>query len=802
MDTIDRSRVDRLFERAEADFSHYEVLKDLVDECIDLTLNYRQSGHPGGSRSKVHMLLPLLLSGAMRWDLRQPWLPFGDRFVLSAGHTVPLVYSTLAVFNEALRARAVRPGGTSFDFPKEGAYALTWEHLLTFRHRGGLPGHAELAGRTMFLKANTGPSGHGMPFAAGEALALRMAGAGEVKVFVVEGEGGLTPGAAHETKNAAWGLGLYNLVFLVDWNDFGIDERAASAVVAGTPTDWFSPYGWRVTGTQRGMEWGPVTRAVLEATHGDNPTGAPSMAWFRTRKGRGYGKEDAASHGTPHKLNAPEFWAVRKDFMARYGVAYQGVDEAAPADPAALQAQAEANFRTAMGVLTRDETLVDWLSDRLAEIAGTVPERIEGCRLGGPRRKTAPAATPAATRAPTPAADTALFDFARYPDSMWRKPGDKQPNRSGLASWGAYVNAVSKRDFGRPLFVACSADLAESTNIAGFAKSFEDLPGFGWYERDTNPGGALLPSEITEFTNAGMMAGLASVNFAADPFHDWDGFWGACSTYGSFSYLKYGPLRLFSQLAQDCDLRVGRVLYVAGHSGPETAEDSRTHFGVFSPGVTQLFPDGHVLDLHPWEYNEVPVVLAAAFATDVPIVVVHLTRPPIEIPDRAALGMPSHFAAARGAYVLRPFRDGSPRAGTVFVRGTVSTSNLVAVLPELDRRGINVKIVAAISPGLFALQDAAYREATVEPADRIDSMVVTNGAYKLMRDWADDPIVREYSLSSDWDDRWRTGGSVAEVMEEAHLDSGHILDAIERFARERPERLRRLRERLAAAESR
>src|ERR1019366_100330 len=108
------------------------------------------------------------------------------------------------------------------------------------------------------------------------------------------------------------------------------------------------------------------TRAVLEATHGDNPTGAPSMAWFRTRKGRGYGKEDAASHGTPHKLNAPEFWAVRKDFMARYGVAYQGVDEAAPADPAALLAQAEANFRTAMGVLTRDETLVDWLSDRLA----------------------------------------------------------------------------------------------------------------------------------------------------------------------------------------------------------------------------------------------------------------------------------------------------------------------------------------------------------------------------------------------------------------------------------------------------
>jgi transketolase len=72
-------------------------------------------------------------------------------------------------------------------------------------------------------------------------------------------------------------------------------------------------------------------------------------------------------------------------------------------------------------------------------------------------------------------------------------------------------------------------------------------------------------------------------------------------------------------------------------------------------------------------------------------------------------------------------------------------------------------------------------------------MVITNGAFKLMRDWADGPLVREYSLSSDWDDRWRTGGSVNEVIEEAHLDEAHILAALERFANERTERLGRLR---------
>ena len=65
-----------------------------------------------------------------------------------------------------------------------------------------------------------------------------------------------------------------------------------------------------------------------------------------------------------------------------------------------------------------------------------------------------------------------------------------------------------------------------------------------------------------------------------------------------------------------------------------------------------------------------------------------------------------------------------------------------------------------------------------------------------MREWADGPLalVREYSLSSDWDDRWRTGGSVDEVIEEAHLDEAHILAALERFATERDERRRRLRD--------
>jgi transketolase len=540
-----------------------------------------------------------------------------------------------------------------------------------------------------------------------------------------------------------------------------------------------------MTGTEHGSEWDSVTRAVLDAARGVNPDHVPTMAWFKTRKGRGYGKYDYKSHGSPHPINSPEFWAVRHPFMEKYGVEYQGVDEPAPTDPAEREAQARANFQTAMSIFRKKPELTDWLTDRLLEVAASVPEAIDSFNL---------------TDRGAIFKDKRLLDAHSYPPEMWKKPGDKQPNRAAYGAWGAYVNAFAKQEYGRPLFIGASADLAESTNLAGFGKDFADMPGWGWYERDSNPQGTVLPTQITEFGNAGLTVGLATVNVAEDPFNNFNGFWGTTSTYGSFSYLKYGPMRLFSQLAQDCELKVGKVLWVAGHAGPETAEDSRTHFGIFETAVTQLFPEGHVIDLHPWEYNEVPVVLAAALATDVPIVALHVTRPAIELPDREALGIPSHFEAARGAYVMRDFRPGAPRGGTVFVQGTTSTANLIKVLPQLDERGLNVKIVACISPQLFAMQDEAYRDATTSLGDRWDGMAITNRAWQTMRHWIGGPVARDYSLSSDWDDRWRTGGTVEEVIDEAHLGPTHIVDAIQRFVDERPIRLRRLREIAEAAE--
>jgi transketolase len=61
-----------------------------------------------------------------------------------------------------------------------------------------------------------------------------------------------------------------------------------------------------------------------------------------------------------------------------------------------------------------------------------------------------------------------------------------------------------------------------------------------------------------------------------------------------------------------------------------------------------------------------------------------------------------------------------------------------------------------------------------------------------MHDWLYTKIGEEYALSADWDDRWRTGGTLEEILEEAHLTPHHILKGVRRFVEARPQRLARL----------
>ncbi|HLD30128.1 MAG TPA: transketolase, partial [bacterium] len=208
-------------------------------------------------------------------------------------------------------------------------------------------------------------------------------------------------------------------------------------------------------------------------------------------------------------------------------------------------------------------------------------------------------------------------------------------------------------------------------------------------------------------------------------------------------------------------------------------------------GVAHLFPKGHICNLHPWEANEVPVLLAEAFSGNFPIVCLHLTRPPVRTPDRTALGIPSHFEAARGAYVVRDYKKGKSPDGVIIARGTMSVYNLLGILPDLDNK-FNLKIIIAASRELFDLQSAEYRRGVLTEGEFFDSMVVSNESRIATQSWIASPVNAEYALTSDWDNRWRTGGTLEQIIEESHLDPGHILEGISKFVEEKDIRRKRI----------
>ena len=122
-------------------------------------------------------------------------------------------------------------------------------------------------------------------------------------------------------------------------------------------------------------------------------------------------------------------------------------------------------------------------------------------------------------------------------------------------------------------------------------------------------------------------------------------------------------------------------------------------------------------------------------------------------------------------------------------------ANMVKLLPELDARGLNVKIVCAASPQLFALQPEAYRQQVLSPADRADSTVITTQARWLMHDWLFNPVGRGVRavrrLGRPLAHRRHAGRGAGRG---APLAGMALLAGIERFVRERPQRLARLRD--------
>ena len=410
-------------------------------------------------------------------------------------------------------------------------------------------------------------------------------------------------------------------------------------------------------------------------------------------------------------MNADYIVELAKTFEARYGVKFEGMSAGPVTDMRERLLQFKTNIDVAMSVLDKNG-LGDWLADRLVEIGDRVVDKVplrdrrharsvprrpaEGREPARPSRRSSPSRTPCRARA------------RRVKVALFRKPGEAAGARRAISEIIKWLNYVTDN---RVLTVA--ADLSESVNL-------EHGSIWGHYDPETNPLGTRLKAAIQEAGNVSTAIGLVSQNASVDP-DKFAGVWAFSGTYGAFTPLMYLPARVWSQQNQDSKFRTGVLHILAAHSGPETAADARTHFGIFSPQVWKLFPRGQIINLSFWDYNDVaPGYFAAAEIAarekKVGIITIEVARPDLPVADRSTFADTDVRAAAKGLYVIRDFAPG-PRHGYVVCQGAFATFNTVKVLPKLAQAGVNVKVIAAVSEELFDRQPEAYRR-SVLPAGR------------------------------------------------------------------------------------
>jgi transketolase len=802
--------------------------------CMTLTLlgNYAQTGHFGGPLAytpynvAVHLAGPEF--GGLRYDYRRPKHPYGDKFMLAGGHCIPTCYALWMIMGEALARKYKATGDKRYYVDPH--VAMLAVDAIGFRRGAGamatilqenkliddplfaeakgrgiraLAGHAESTDLTNDV--NGGPSGIGIATAAGKAAFWDIIGASieAPKVIAFEGEFAMTEGHAQELKTQALAMQVgKRLRVMFSDNNAGIDDSLLGGVIAAKydgyklAEQWTS-YGWNVLTVEDGNDYDQVVAALKKMDDWDPKDRRPMVLLGKTVKGYWPKVESGMvgktcqqvvgylSHPYGMKMNSEYFVALAETFEKQYGVEFAGIRKGAVTDTRERLIQFKTNMDIAMSVLDRNG-LGDWLAERLVTIGDTVKDEFK-LRIDAKHDPFLDDRLRVANL-PVDAQKVTVKNKISGAEkqvgiALFRKPGEMAGTRRAISEIIKWMNYVTE---GR--FLTLAADLSESINV-------EHGSLWGHYDPETNPLGTRIKASIQEAGNASSAIGMVSQSASVDP-EKFAGVWALSGTYGAFTPLMYTPARVWSQQNQDSKFRMGVLHILAGHSGPETAADGRTHFGIFATQVWKLFPRSQTIHLNFWDYNDVAAgyFAAAEIAARDPkvgIISIEVARPDFPVADRAKFGDTDLKAAAKGFYVIRDFAPGQPKHGYVVATGSSSTVNLVNVLPRLEQAGINVKVIAAISEALFDRQPEAYRNSVLPPQARYDLMVVSTGTRRVWPLSDPGPLTDAYSLTSDWDNQWLTGGLEADVITEAHLDRDSIFAGIERFARDRSERLSR-----------
>ena len=174
-----------------ANFSTTALAARLRAHAVRMT-NRAKASHVGSCLSMAD-ILAVLYGAAMRTDPARPDWAERDRLIVSKGHAAAIVYAVLA---------------------EQGFIPLA--ELETYAANGSrLAGHVTKT--VPGVELSTGSLGHGLPVAAGMALAAKRAGA-DWRAFCIVSDGELDEGSNWEAIQFAQHARLDQLVAIVDYN--------------------------------------------------------------------------------------------------------------------------------------------------------------------------------------------------------------------------------------------------------------------------------------------------------------------------------------------------------------------------------------------------------------------------------------------------------------------------------------------------------------------------------------------------------------------------------------------------------
>jgi transketolase len=238
------------------------------------------SGHPSTALSSVEIVTALHFS-RMRWDATDSGWADRDRFILSKGHGVPVLYAAYAE-----------------------AGAIPEEELKTLRRTGSrLQGHPDPT-RLPFVEAATGSLGQGLSISMGLALGAQLDRA-SWRTYCLMGDGEIEEGQVWEAAMSAPRFELDNLCAIVDNNRIQQTSSVEEILPTLNPiaSKW-DAFGWHLIEID-GHDIEAVLAAIDEAAA---TKGRPTVIVAHTVKGKGVSfMEDSTSwHGkgvTEEQLN-------------------------------------------------------------------------------------------------------------------------------------------------------------------------------------------------------------------------------------------------------------------------------------------------------------------------------------------------------------------------------------------------------------------------------------------------------------------------------------------------------------------